>query len=104
MGDPVGAEEGNNSSWKERGASSEIAWNKWMRQKRAGGMMRSVRSEVILCVCPRGCGVTAWSVCRGSQFDGPSAGHSPGCSKMMLTPLQCRGPLSRFPGALRLDT
>jgi len=51
MDNPVGEEEGNNSSRKERGASSEIAWNKRLRQKRAGGMIRSGRPEVILCVC-----------------------------------------------------
>lgn len=37
MGDPVGVEEGNNSSQEEREASREIAWNNRLRQKRAGG-------------------------------------------------------------------
>lgn len=65
MGNPVGAEEGNNSSQEEREASSETAWNSWLRQKRAGGMMRSGRPEVILHECLRGSQTASRSACEG---------------------------------------
>lgn len=48
MVDPVRVEEGKNSSQKEQGASSKVAWNMRQRQKRVGGM---IRPEVTLCVC-----------------------------------------------------
>lgn len=104
MGDPVGAEEGNNLPQKKRGASCKIAWNKRLRQKRAGGMIKSGRPEVIPCVCLRGSRITSWSVCRGRLINSPSGGHSPGCSKVTLTLPQSGGVSPEVPGALHLDT
>lgn len=51
MVDPVGVEEGKNSSQKEQGASSKVAWNMRLRQTRIGGM---IGPAVTLCVCLRG--------------------------------------------------
>lgn len=48
MVDPVGVEEGKNSSQKEQGASSKVAWNMRLR---IGGM---IGPAVTLCVCLRG--------------------------------------------------
>lgn len=60
-------------------------------------MIRSGRPEVILCVHLRGSRITSWSVCRGCLINGPSAGHSPGCSKVTLTLPQSKRGVSRGP-------
>lgn len=60
-------------------------------------MIRSGRPEVILCVHLRGSWMTSWSVCRGCLINGPSAGRSPGCSKVTLTLPQSKRGVSRGP-------
>lgn len=99
MVDPIRVEEGKNSSQKEQGASSKVAWNMRQRQKRVGGRIRPEVNHVSV-----GESSNSLVSLQGLSNQQPCASHSPGCSKVTRILLQSGGVSPEGPGALHLHT